>query len=59
MIFGENALLLDFKYRRVEEKHRAFFYTTLDISVHVVDQIIEDKDSLILEFNNKKLRVKH
>jgi len=63
VIFGENALLLDFKDEtNIEEAKKNiehFFKKTPEISVHVVDQIIEDKDSLILEFNNKKLRVKH
>lgn len=63
VIFGENALLLDFKDdTNIEELKRnieRFFKTTPEISVHVANQIIENKDSLILEVNNKKLRVKH
>ena len=62
VIFGENALLLDFNGDTdIEEAKRtieSFFKTTPGVSVHVVHQIIQNKDSLILTFNNKKLRVK-
>jgi len=62
VIFGENALLLDFNddtnIEEAKEIIKVFFKTIPKISVYVVDQIIEDKDSFILEFNNKKLRVK-
>ena len=62
MIFGENALLLDFNDNtNIEEAKKTiegFFKTIPKISVYIVNQIIDDKDSLILEFNNKKLRVK-
>lgn len=62
VIFGENVLLLDFKDDRnteeVKQTIESFFKTIPKISVHVVHQIIQNKDSLILEFNNKRLRVK-
>jgi len=62
VIFGENSLLLDFKGdTNIEEAKKlieGFFEMTPEISVYVVNQIIQTKDTLILEFNNKKLRVK-
>lgn len=62
VIFGENALLLDFKEdTNIEEAKRtieSFFKTIPEISVYVVNKIIQNKDSFILEFNHKKLRVK-
>ncbi len=62
VIFGENALLLDFKrdthIEKAKKSIESFFKRTPEISVHVVNQIIQNKDSLILEFANKKLRVR-
>lgn len=62
VVFGENSLLLDFKRdTNIEEAKKViegFFETTPEISVYVVNQIVQNKDSLILEFNHKKLRVK-
>lgn len=62
VIFGENGLLLGFKdeiYRdKVKKTIESFFKTKSEISVYLIHQIIEDKDSLILVFDNKKLRVK-
>ena len=62
VIFGENALLLDFNDdTNIEEAKKtieSFFKTIPEISVYVVNEIIQNKDSLILEFNHKKLRVK-
>ena len=62
VIFGENALLLDFKedtnIEEVKKTIESFFQTIPKISVHVVHQIIQNKESLILEFNHKKLRIK-
>ena len=61
VVFSENSLLLDFKestnVHKAKETIEGFFKTIPNVSVHEVNQIIEDKDSVILEFNNKKLRV--
>lgn len=62
VVFGENSLLLDFKgdtnIQEAKKIIESFFERIPEISVCVVNQIIRNKDSLILEFNNKKLRVK-
>ena len=61
VVFSENSLLLDFKeatnVQKAKETIQGFFETVPNVSAHVVNQIIQDKDSVILEFNNKKLRV--
>jgi len=61
VVFAENSLLLDFKGdTNIQEAKRiieSFFETIHEVSVYVVNQIIQNKDSLTLEFNNKKLRV--
>jgi len=61
IVFSENSLLLDFKeatnIQKVKETIESFFENIPKVSAHVVIQIIEDKDSLILEFNHKKIRV--
>ncbi len=61
IVFSENSLLLDFQeatnIQKAKETIEGFFKTIPNVSAHVVNQIIQDKDCLILEFNNKKLRV--
>ncbi len=61
VVFSENSLLIDFKeatnIQKAKETIEGFFENIPNVSAHVVNQIIQDKDSLILEFNNKKLRV--
>jgi len=61
VVFSENSLLLDFKettnVQKAKETIEGFFEKIPNVSAHVVNQIIQDKDSVILEFNNKKLRV--
>lgn len=61
VIFSENSLLIDFKeatnIQKAKETIEDFFEYIPNISTYVVNQIIQEKDSLILEFDNKKLRV--
>ena len=62
VVFGENALLLEFKgdtnIEEAKENIESFFKKRPEISVHVVNRIIQNKDTMILEFTNKKLRVR-
>jgi hypothetical protein len=52
---------LDFKAdTNIQEAKKiieGFFETINKVSVYVVNQIIQNKDALVLEFDNKKLRV--
>lgn len=61
VVFSENSLLLDFQeatnIQKAKETIEDFFKSIPNVSAHVINQIIVDKHSLILEFNNKKLRV--
>jgi hypothetical protein len=61
VVFSENSLLLDLieatNVQKAKETIEGFFESISNVSAHVVNQIIQDKDSVILEFNNKKLRV--
>ncbi len=61
VVFGENSLLLDFdKDTNIQEAKKnieSFFKRIHDVSIYTVNQIIQNKDNLILVFDNKKLRV--
>jgi len=61
VIFAENSLLLDFdKDTNIQEAKKnieSFFKRIHNVSVYTVNQIIQNKDNLTLEFDNKKLRV--
>lgn len=63
IIFDENSLLIGVdEHKNIEEtkKHiESFFEIIDDISVSIINNILETKDSLILSFDNKSvLKVK-
>jgi len=61
IILTENALLLDFKKGFDIKKIKALIDNYLSkyngLSTHIIRSIIQKNDHLVLEFDNKKLRV--
>ncbi len=61
VVFGENALLLDFPegidIQTVKERLEDYFAPQKRVSVEIVKQIIDEGDHQILEFGDKKLRI--
>lgn len=61
VILTENALLLDFTTNSDIKKTKTLidnYLSTFDgISTHIIKNIIQQNDHLVLEFDNRKLRV--
>lgn len=61
VVFGENALLLDFPehtdIKTVKERLEDYFTPQKYVSVEIVKQVSDEGDHQILEFEDKKLRI--